>query len=333
MGFASYNIFEDAKATYKTLKSGTDCPPDEMLLDYACEDILTEDEKRAIYEHIQECERCHVEVLKMEAGRTEWEYMINKNPDAALAKALGDIENSEFKIPEKILEIIKDYSYILEEAKKNYNTLKAATDCPPDEELLDYVCEDILTEDEKRAIYEHIQECERCHLEVLKMEADRAEWEYMVNKTPDAALTKALGTSGLKKTLNFKKRMIKEIQGLKAWISSLWEPQWAGVPANAAEIPEQTHSLTVDDGEIKISCYWKPKFRNDPAYIHLSWSARITKPVRLWARFVNPESNEIRSEICLGTRLEGEESFTSDRLGFDPSNEKWAISIIFQEEK
>jgi len=39
------------------------------------------------------------------------------------------------------------------------------------------------------------------------------------------------------------------------------------------------------------------------------------------------------SEIRLGTRLEVKESFTSDRLGFDPSNEKWAISIIFQEEK
>jgi len=116
-------------------------------------------------------------------------------------------------------------------------------------------------------------------------------------------------------------------------ISLLWKPKWAGVPVVAAGIPEQSHFFKMDDGEIKISCYWEPKFRNDPAYIHLSWSARITKPVRLWARFVNPESNEIRSEIHLGTHLQGEDNFTSDRLGFDPSNEKWAISIIFQEEK
>ncbi len=122
-------------------------------------------------------------------------------------------------------------------------------------------------------------------------------------------------------------------KGLIIWISSLWEPQWAGVPVVAMAVSGQRHSFIMDDGKIELSCYWKPKFRNDPAYIHLSWSARITKPVRLWARFVNPESNEIRSEIHLGTHLQGEDNFTSDRLGFDPSNEKWAISIIFQEEK
>jgi len=371
-------IVRKAKAAYNTLKSRADCPPDEMLLDYV-ENILSEDKNELIYQHIQKCERCHVEVLRMEADRTEWECMIDKNPDAAVAKALGDIENSEHKIPEKIVKIIKGYPDIFEDARKNYNTLKAGMNCPSDGDLFDYAREDILLEDQKKAIYEHIQKCERCHVEILKMEADRTEWEYMIDNNPDAAVAKALGTSGLKKTLNFKKRMIKTIKGLRIFISPLWEPQhgvsgpygvsgpsamgggyvsvtsgiigfvisaissifflWKrqrnGNTAAVSETPEQYHSVAMDDGKIEFSCYWKPKFRNNSAYIQLSWCAkiRITNPVLLWVRFMNPENNEIHSEICLGSRLEGKDYFTSDKLGFDPSNDRWAISIIVEEIK
>jgi len=188
----AYNI------SYNISKSATDCPSDEMLLDYL-DGILSENEKEKIDEHIQRCERCHVEILTIEADYTEWEYTINKDPDAALAKALGDIENSELKIPE-ILEIIKDYYNIIKDAKKNYNKLISGNACPSDEKLLDYV-EDCLSEDERGKIDEHIQKCERCHVEALKMEADFTEWEYILNKNPDAALAKALGTSGMKKIL------------------------------------------------------------------------------------------------------------------------------------
>jgi|GEM_PF-2067712 len=115
------------------------------------------------------------------------------------------------------------------------------------------------------------------------------------------------------------------------WRTFSWKPQWAGVFVTASEIPEQRHSFKIDEGEINLSCYWKPNFGNDPAYIHLSWNAKNTISARLWVRFVNSETQEVFSEICLGTHLQGEDNFTSDRLGFDPSNEKWAVSIIFEE--
>jgi len=120
-------------------------------------------------------------------------------------------------------------------------------------------------------------------------------------------------------------------KGLIIWISSLWEPQWAGVPVTASEIPVQDQSFTMDDGQISISCYWRPKFGNNPAYLHLSWSARISRTARIWVRFADPETEKTYSEICLGTLPDGEENFTSDRLGFDPSIEKWAMFIIFRE--
>ncbi len=119
------------------------------------------------------------------------------------------------------------------------------------------------------------------------------------------------------------------------WRTFPWEPLWAGVPATASEIPEQRHSFKIDEGEINLSCYWKPKFGNDPAYIHLSWNAKITISAnisaRLWVRFVNSETQKVFSEICLGNRLQGEDNVTSEKLNFDPSNEKWAVSIIFEE--
>jgi hypothetical protein len=327
-----FDILENIKSNYNILQPGTDCPRDEMLLDYV-ENVLKEDKKEIIVEHIRTCERCYVEILKMEADYTEWEYMVNNNPDAALAKALGDVEKSELKIPDNIFEIIKNCYYTFEDARGNYDTLTQGKDCPSDEMLLDYA-EGVLEEDKKEIkeiIDKHIQNCERCHMEILKMEADFTEWEYSLNKNPDAFLSKSLGTSGAKKILNFKKRMIKTIKGLRVWISSLWFPQWAGVPATASEIPEQRHSFKIDEGEINLFCYWKPNFGNDPAYIHLSWNAKITISARLWVRFVNSETQEVFSEICLGTQLQGEDNFTSDRLGFDPSNEKWAVSIIFEE--
>ncbi len=116
-------------------------------------------------------------------------------------------------------------------------------------------------------------------------------------------------------------------------ISEAWTPKWAGQPVTASDIPVQNHSLRMDRGNINISCYWRGQYKNTPAFIRVSWKADITTPGILLARFMNPETQKIHSELRLGTHLAGEKTFTSEDLGFDPSNEIWSVSIILAEKK
>ena len=86
---------------YKSLKPGSDCPPDDMILDYVYND-LSEVERQDVREHIESCERCRFEVMKLEADRDGWQHATNKDPGAALLKALGkaDLEQLETRIAE-----------------------------------------------------------------------------------------------------------------------------------------------------------------------------------------------------------------------------------------
>ena len=96
----------------------------------------------------------------------------------------------------------------------------------------------------------------------------------------------------------------------------------------AADIPKQRHSFSTKYGDINIECSWGEQHQGEPAYIWLSWKANISADNELWLRFVDPETQTIRHEVNLGTIRAGEETFTSHELGFDPSTERWAISVI-----
>ncbi len=87
---------------YKSMKPGSDCPPDDMILDYVYND-LSEVERQDVSEHIKSCERCRFEVMKLEADREGWQHAIDKDPDAALLKALGnaDLEQLQTRIAER----------------------------------------------------------------------------------------------------------------------------------------------------------------------------------------------------------------------------------------
>ncbi len=87
----------------------------------------------------------------------------------------------------------------------------------------------------------------------------------------------------------------------------------------------------MDDGDVTISCHWRGRHKNNPAYIHVSWKADITAPGELYVRFSDPDDQKIFSELPLGTTLAGEEIFSKKDLGFDPSARKWAISVMFVE--
>lgn len=116
-------------------------------------------------------------------------------------------------------------------------------------------------------------------------------------------------------------------------MTSLWQPQWAGTPVYAADIPEQRHTFTGREGEIEISCAWRDQYETTPAYIQISWLANLTVDRKLWALFFDPVTKECLAEIPLGKYLEGGKSITSQTLGFNPSTQKWAIAILLKEEE
>ncbi|KPA12685.1 hypothetical protein MHK_007108 [Candidatus Magnetomorum sp. HK-1] len=111
------------------------------------------------------------------------------------------------------------------------------------------------------------------------------------------------------------------------WVSPMWTPQWAGQMVTASDIPEQKHSFELHNGEITISCLWRSAYNKAPAYIQLSWSANIITGYELWAVFINPETKNIFSEICLGTHLNGGIIIPETSLRFDPAKERWATLI------
>ncbi|MCP4405633.1 MAG: hypothetical protein GY801_51060 [bacterium] len=115
------------------------------------------------------------------------------------------------------------------------------------------------------------------------------------------------------------------------WVSELWPPQWAGVLVSAADIPEDTKSFILKDGESDITCLWKSRYEAEPAHIEISWAANLVVDRELWALFFHPDTKDVLAEISLGTYPEGGKNITSETLGFDPSNEPWAISILLKE--
>jgi len=193
---------------------------------------------------------------------------------------------------------------------------------PSREMLCDYAL-GWLNEADTMKVRKHIAFCGGCADEALKimqledeLEEDSVKW---VSEDPEAEPAE-------------EDKKVAAISKIAAnviiWTSELWKPKWAGQLVTASDIPQQEKTFMLNYGQIKFSCHWKPSYENIPAYIQLSWRAKITIRCELWARFVNPESNKMLSEIRLGTSLEGKNIFTSDKLGFDPSTERWSVSLI-----
>jgi hypothetical protein len=119
---------------------------------------------------------------------------------------------------------------------------------------------------------------------------------------------------------------------LVRWLSSLWRPPLAGVPVTAADIPVQERTFWLEDGEISLTCEWRAAYQQQPATLHLVWRATITRPGELWVRFTRPEDpTNPYTEVRLGSALAGEQVFTSAILGFDPTQEPWAVRLLLKE--
>jgi hypothetical protein len=112
------------------------------------------------------------------------------------------------------------------------------------------------------------------------------------------------------------------------WISPLWQPQWAGQFVGAGDIPTQQHTFRLEKGAIEVSCFWKPQSGDSPSYLDLSWKADTILEGEFWCRFVHPDTNVVLAEVPLGMSKEGGKYFTRQELGFDPSQEEWALAIL-----
>jgi len=231
-----------------------------------------------------------------------------------------------------------NFNTLIEESRHAFSHVMALNDCPDDAELAYFVYGDMdAVASGQTAI--HPEACEACHIRKLKIEANRTEWEFVLENNPDQALSKAIGPSGLKFLKTAKKKpqkagisvsAIKE--ALVTWASPLWLPSLTGEMMTAsADIPEQSRHFKMEHGEyINISCAWKGKDRT-ASVIMLAWNANIFTESNLWARFIDPDTRDILFESCLGTKLEGEKTFSEHEMGFNPCSQKWAVAIIVEE--
>jgi hypothetical protein len=201
---------------------------------------------------------------------------------------------------------------------------------PAREMLYDYVL-GWLNETDTVKIQKHISFCGECADEVLRitrieddLEKESVKW---VSEDPEPGEEPSVVETTPEPSVSISDIPKKFI----IWASKLWEPKWAGQLVTASDIPEQEKTFISDEGQIILRCHWKAAYKNTPAYLWVSWKADISADGDLWLRFVNPETEEIYYEFSLGTDLRGEETFESDKLGFDPSNQKWAIYVLLCE--
>ena len=207
---------------------------------------------------------------------------------------------------------------------------------PTDEMLYDYVWGE-LDRQEARIIRIHIAFCEICAEEVLRLRLVEEELEEKVLDwmSGEGAViippSRELHPPAPPSRGDYPPLPLPGGELFEGIATEYWEPQWTGQRATAADIPEQAHVFRREDGDIEVSCFWRSQYRKKPAYISISWKANVTTRNEIRARFINSETWEHLAEVDLGTHLMGEEVFTSDDLGFDPSSERWAMALVLKE--
>jgi hypothetical protein len=116
---------------------------------------------------------------------------------------------------------------------------------------------------------------------------------------------------------------------LVRWLSPPWQPTWAGELVTAADVAAQEHTFALDDGDIQVTCGWRAAYGHLPATLRVAWQAHMTLPGDFWVRFTHPtDPTRPPVELRLGKTLAGEEEFTAETLGFDPTREPWALAIL-----
>ena len=230
------------------------------------------------------------------------------------------------------------FAKLLGNVSKLYKNARPGMNCPSIEILAAYTADNLST-DEKNQVAAHLIGCSSCRMVAMRFEADQYLWNQTIEHDPEAALMQALGKRGrkevsalIRKSRSPRSGFVSSIkENLVVWASPLWQPLYAGEAVTAADVEEQTTTFEMDYGEyINLSCHWRDE-KEGQACIDLSWQANLLEPSRLWARFIDPNSSAMLSEILLGSELEGRKSIKMDELDFNPATDKWAIAIIVED--
>ncbi len=199
---------------------------------------------------------------------------------------------------------------------------------PTDEMLYNYVLEE-LDEGETTFVRRHIAFCRMCNEDVLRIR--RIEAHIKEDFAELAAAPPAQPQPETDWLADIKAALTTIPADLVQWASELWQPQWAGQPVVASDVPQRTHTVNVPDGAIEISCLWRGKYESTPGYIQVGWAADFeSDDGELWAVFFDPDTKKLLTEIRLGDYFEDVTTLTSDSLGFDPTHRPWAISILLK---
>jgi transcriptional regulator with XRE-family HTH domain len=122
------------------------------------------------------------------------------------------------------------------------------------------------------------------------------------------------------------------LEDLVRWLSPLWCPPLAGEVVTAAETPAQEHVFYLDEGSIRVTCAWWAARQTQPTSLRIAWHADLTLGGEFWARFTRADdATVVLAEVPLGQALAGEEVFSAQELGFDPTCEPWAVALLLRE--
>ena len=188
---------------------------------------------------------------------------------------------------------------------------------PSPEMLYDYVLDGLSREDAQK-IRTHLVYCAECADEVtaiVRIETEAQQEEEERNEV-DMPMT----FEPLKPILEFREPLLQNLA------LEFWEPRYAGMELTGADMPKQTCQF--QEGQIKISTYWEGERGGKLAYIWIAWEVSVPKPYHLIIKFFQPETEKLLYEINLGTTQQGEETFTSDDLHFDPTMIRWAMAAF-----
>ena len=205
-------------------------------------------------------------------------------------------------------------NHILEEARKAY---KRSHPCPPADVLFDFA-HDRLSKQEQPEIKPHIEQCEDCQELVQQMKADQREWDQMLANAYHTVRDEIVEK---RKPIDLREFMAEE----------LW-PEGTGVALTAATTSiTKERSFHVQDGTIKVVCNWGKATETDPAYIMLRWEGDLSEDAQFRILFIHRETRNVLYEIPpdkIRNLRKSDRTFTSERLGFDPLQEEWAIIVM-----
>lgn len=178
-----------------------------------------------------------------------------------------------------------------------------------------------LRDQEARRVMAHLAVCPACNHNAL----------YLMRMTCDPVSESTMRDDLARYIDDWRSKISAAFEHVSFWATELWQPTFAGTPVMASNIPPQHHTFSGREGEIEITCAWRPEHGTSPAYLQLSWLANLHVERELRAVFFNPDTKALLAEIPLGSYLEGGKNLTSRALGFNPSSDTWAVAILVKE--